>query len=995
MSLGINALWRARPQRPLGLLIPRESRFVLRPPSIRPSFTSSLFSTRARFSFPDSNKHTSPVDIGEETGEGQWNNDDKFSEPPPVRRIEVVGRTDEARELRAWLSQAPKRERKNIKRLKTDVEDLEESLERSTLAGSVLVKPAKTYPNKRETHGSSMAHHKSTSAQVYLDRNIQNLLRQGIHVNPDSTNWRHVLSLLASRTPEESIEWIEDGMKIELREQALAAIMNDGGDGKIGAIRRRTGASIKISRAETPSDVSALLISGTRSAINSATAEFRRIAGRITITRLWKPLAPGEAETESFSEDDFFVPPLTREEGGVWHRFKVDYNAYTTAWPTHMSHTSFEQYVASLTDSIILPHLNSVLYNSAKHAVRLDHERAVARRLQRVFSNPEARPWITCSALKLALYFLCQKGDKYLPEVRSIFVGMDRYGLQMDADVFNLMLLAPTKTRHLRKFRQTILLMTRRGFAPNLDTWILFLRMFESIEVRSYILQAMNSKNLLGTPVAIQRIAVEMASFDAEHAMNERKDLSTFMQEQTERYGPDWLTSDAANPVLNVLCRHGRFRDAFELLDRMRAHMESIPMDFEADRIAHRPDVVSFNTIVSHATTQGKMVVAINAVRKMRTAAFATQADRVTFHLLFDMAWKARLRSTISVIWKYASLARVTTWRMRQRVASLLSGEPVEGEWDTNHGISPTVYAQLGGERLARDLVGGEQALAKIRSLGEGRHRAELGVLAAKCWPEAFGDAGPRVSLGHVLSLAFLKDHLCLSAKRKRRAYPAEDLEERLRMRSLGLSLRERRSIKEFGHGDFAAYKGQGAEPIKPEDKWTFAVMLAQNKKRLEVLHAPSQTDGEQTLVDEQENDPSQTDGEQTLVDEQENDPEDPDPDHEESTPRTVAILDSEVWADAWREDQGLEVEAPPRHELQTSNEDSILAALGRLEVNYLSFRKVVSVSEDDDGFDEWAADKAEDGLYENPEIAWRQIRRRSSRGMSTTVENGGVASGE
>ncbi|KAL1857556.1 hypothetical protein Daus18300_010314 [Diaporthe australafricana] len=979
MSLGINAIWRARPQRPLGLLIPRESRFVLRPPFIHTPFTSSLFSTRPPLSFPDSKEHSDAVEQGQETDEGQRDNGDEPSETPPVRRIEVVGRTDEARELRAWLSQEPKRERKKVKGPKTDLDDLEESLERSTLAGSVLVKPAKTYPNKRESRKSSRAHHKSTSTQIYLDRNLQNMIREGNHVNPECTDWRHVLSLLASRTPEESVEWIEDGMKIELREQALAAVMNDGGDEKIGAIRRRSGASIKVLRAENPSDASALSISGTRAAINNATAEFRRIAGSITITRLWTPLAPGEAKTETFSDDDFFVPPLTREEGGLWHRFKVDYNAYTTPWPTHMSHTSFEQYVASLTDSIILPHLNSVLYNPAKHAVRLDHERAVARRLQRVFSNFEARPWISCSALKLALYFLCRKGDKYLPEVRSIFVGMDRYGLQMDADVFNLMLRAPTKTRHLRKFRQTILLMTRRGFAPNLDTWILFLRMFESVEVRSYILQAMNSKNLLGTPVAIQRVAEEMASFDAEHAMNEGKDLPTFMQEQADRYGLDWLTRDAANPVLDVLCRHGRFRDAFELLDRMHAHVESIPMDFQADRIAHRPDVVSFNTIISHAHTQGKMVVAINAVRKMRTAAFTTQADRVTFHLLFEMAWKARLRSTISIIWKYASLARLTTWRMRQRVASLLSGEPVEGEWDTEHGISPTVYAQLGGERLARDLVGGEQALAKIRALGEGRHRAELGVLAAKCWPEAFGDFGPRVSLGHVLSLAFLKDHLCLSAKRKSRAYPVQDMEERIRMRPLALSLRKRRSIQEFGHGDLAVYKGKEGEPVKAEDKWIFAVVVAQNRKKLTVLHVPSQFDGDETLADEQEYSPGE-----------------PDPDHSEaSTPRTVAILDPEVWADAWREDQGLDIEAPPRHELQTSNEDDILAALGRLEVNYMSFRKVVSVSEEDDGLDDFAADKAEDGLYENPEIAWRQIRRPHSREKSSMVEHGGRTSGK
>ncbi|KAJ0119915.1 meiotically up-regulated 65 protein [Diaporthe amygdali] len=970
MSLGISALWRARPQRQLGLLIPRESPLVLRLPFNHPSITSSFFSTRARLSFPETATDTGSGDQGREAGDEQRDDANESREPPLVRRVEVVGRSDEAKELRTWLSEAPKRERKRVKRPKSDLDDLEESLERSKLARSVFVKPARNYPNKRESRQSLRAHHKSVSTQVHLDRNVQNLLKEGIYINPHSTDWRNVLSLLVSRTPEESVQWIEDGMKIELIEQKLAVIMSNGGDEKIGAIRRRTGASIKVSRAETPSETSTLLISGTRAAINSATAEFRRIAGRITITRLWAPLAPGEVETESFSDNDFFVPPLTREEGGLWHRFKVDYNVYTTSWPTHMSHASFEQYVASLTDSVMLPHLNSVLYNPTKHAVMLDHERAVARRLQRAFRNYEARPWVSCSALKVALSFLCRRGDKYLPEVRSIFVSMDRFGLRMDADVFNTMLRAPTKTRHLRKFRQTVLLMTRRGFSPNLDTWLLFLRMVESVEVKSYILQEMNSKNLLGTPIAIQRVAEEMAPFDAEHAMTQGKDLATFVQEQNDRYGPDWLTRDAANPVLDVLCRHGRFRDAFEVLDRMHAHLESIPMEFQADRIAHEPDVISFITIISHAKTQGKMIVAINAVRKMRTGAFRTHVDRVIFGLLFELAWKSRLRSTISIIWKYASLVRLTTWRMRQRVALLLSGKPKQvGDF----GISESTHTQLGGERLARDLVGGEEALAKIRSLAEGRDRAELGVLAAKAWPEAFNDFGPMVSFGHVLTQAFLRDRSCLSIRKRRCSSPTEDV-RKFQLNAMPL---RKRLKEELGHGDLAPVEDEVSGPIWPDDKWELDGMLGHGKKKLTALHVPSYCSEKQSPAD------GQDDGSER-------------PHTYHRAPRTsaqrtsIAILDPQVWADAWGGDQGPEADATPRHDLQRSNEDDILAALGKLEENYLSFRKVVSVAEDG-GFDGWASDGGWSG---DSESDWRQVMaRKPAWERDAKVENDRIGS--
>lgn len=965
MSLGINAIWRARPQRSLGLLIPRESPLVLRPPYIRPSITSSLFSTRARLSFPDAVKDIGPAVERPEQSEGEQDDVDEPREPLPVRRTEVVGQTEEARELREWLSEEPKRERKKNKRAKSDLGELEEELERSKLAKSVFVKPARTYRNKKESRKSWRAHQESISTQVYFDRNLQNIMKHGTYVNPAFTDWRHVLSLLQSRTPEESDQWIEDGMKIELSERKFEAIMNNGGDEKIGAIRRRTGTSIKVSRADSPTAPSTLLVSGTRAAINSATAEFRRIAGRITITRLWAPLGPGEAETESFSEDDFFVPPLTREEGGLWKRFKVDHNVYTTSWPTHMSFRSFERYVASLTDSVILPHLNSVLYNPTKHAVLLDHERAVARRLHRAFNNFEAKPWISCSALKLALSFLCRRGDKYLPEARGIFNSMDRFGLRMDADVFNMLLKAPAATRHLRKFRQTVIVMTRKGFAPNLDTWILFLRMFESVEVKSYILQAMNSKNLLGTPEAIRRVAEEMAPFDAEHAMSQGKDLSTFLQEQDERYGPDWLTRDAANPVLDVLCRHSRFQDAFQLLDRMHSYVEAIPVEYEADRIPYKPDVSSFNTIISHARTQGKIPVAVNTLRKMKTTAFATQADRVTFEHLFEMAWKSRLRSTVSIIWKYASFARLTTWRMRQRVSALLRGEPKAAEREADHGISASSYKQLGGEMLARDLVGGERALARIRALAEGRHPSELGVLAAKCWPEAFHDFGPMVSLAHVLSQSVLRDLACLAARRVNGGIPAEAARVNV------MNVRKRTPVKEVGSADLAPLEDEGLTPIGASDRWVLDALLGSGKKKLGVLRVPS------TTADVDADDSVDDLGEET--DQQDL--------QEDGTPAKsvrrvrVAILDPEVWGDL----RGQALPPSAKHDLQIRNEDGILAALDKLEEeNYLSFRKVVTVAVEGDEFDDWsvaAVDAAREGLDGESESEWRGIMSSEESG--------------
>jgi pentatricopeptide repeat protein len=909
--------------------------------------------------------------------------DDPYK-PRQVQRAAVVGDAEEARELREWLSQTPKRERKTAKAPKSDYDDLEEQLERSKLAKSVLVKPARAYPSKRETRERWRAHQASLSAQVYFDRNVQNLLQQDIPVSPYSTDWRHVLSLLKLKTPTESDEWIEDGMKIELPAHKFEAIMANGGDEKIGAIRRRTGASIKVAKADNPTAPSTLLVSGTRAAINSAAAELRRIAGRITITRLWAKLGPDEARTESFSEDDFLVPPLTREEGGLWRRHKVNHNVYSTSWPLHMSARSFERYVAALTDSVIFPHINSPNYKPTKHAVLLDHERAVARRLRRAFTNDEVKPWISCSALKLALNFLCRGGDKYLPEARAIFDTMDQFGLRMDVDVFNIMLKGPSLTRNLRKFQQLVVQMTRKGFAPNLDTWILFLRMFESVEVKSYILQAMNSNNLLSIPEAIRRVAEEMAPFDTEHAIRKGKDLSTFLAEQDDRYGEDWLTRDAANRVLDVLCSHGRFQDAFELLDRMHAYVKSIPGGYEADRIPYKPDVISFNTIISHAKTHGKMPVAVNALRKMKTTAFASQPDRDTFGILFEIAWKSRLRSSVSVIWKYASFARLTTWRMRQRVAALLRGpeHPQHGNKrrETTHSISRSTYTELGGEDLARDLVGGDRALDRIRSLAEGRHPSELGVLAAKCWPEAFDNFGPRISLAHVLLQAVLRDLACLAARKKKKEIPAEAAKLN------AMPLRKRTAKREFWLGDLAPLEEEGAEPIRAADKWVLDALLGPENRKLKALRFPPETEEQEEEDDDDDYDADNLDG---LPDQEKRSTM---PENSLTKPcgyqrKPVVILNPAVWADIWAGEEGKdepreEVEgqveagkAPSssspspsprrRHDMQIRNENDILCALGRLEAEYFtSFRKTVYVGDEGGYRDiESGVDRPRDGL--------------------------------
>ncbi|ROV98533.1 hypothetical protein VSDG_04221 [Cytospora chrysosperma] len=943
MSLGITTLWRVRPQQRLGLLIPREPPLLFNgPPTCR--FTQKpLVTIVTRVSYSNTAGDPSPSgDEAEAQAKADHDTDrdhvDDIPTSAPIRKVEVGGRIEKP-------NLGPRIRRRGDRAPNDEVQKLEESLERSKFSRSILVEPFKTYPHKQATRESWRDHYKSVSAQAYFHRSRQNSIKSGKAINRHTTDWRRVLGLLAKHTHEQPKGWIEDGIKIELPERAFKRIVDEGGDIKIGAIRRRTGAYIKASRAEGSGDRPLLLLSGSRQAINRATEEIRNIAGSITITRLPSPPTPGGESTKSFNRQGLFMPPLSREEGGRFRRFKVDYDISTIPWPDPMSHLAFEKYVASLTDSVILPHLDSEIYSPTKYALLSDHERAVARQLQDAFTRRDALPWTSCSALKLALSFLCEKGDKYLPEARSIFVAMDQHGLFKDVDIFNILLKAPTKTRNLQKFQQTLLLMIRRGFAPNLDTWMLFLRMVKSVEVRSYILQAMHMKNLLGTPKAIQRVAEEMARFDADHALMLGKSLDTFIQEQDERYGPDWLTRDAGNQLISVLCRYRRYSEAFQLLKRMHLRAESIPVQFEADAIAARPNVTSFNTIMSVAKEQGKLNVLGNTLRLMKTVAFATQPDRVTLHLLFETAWHLRMRTTISVIWRYASLARLTTWRMRQRVAALLAFQPDETAFSTNCGITLSAYRRLGGENLAHDLAGGKEALDKIRSIVTGHSRSDLAVFASKVWPTAFDDFGPTVSLASSLTLAASRDWAFFQAQKEGQKALSQ-LRRRTKPKILPLGNKRPSAA---GWVDLARLDHVHPDQILPEDKWEsgWDELRDINVPRWEGFKESEGAGiydrfGQELKPEDDVEEIAAADGlgpkDGALV-------------RKVTHGKEMLLMDPKLWANGDGTVPTDEHQGPPRWSLlQNDMEQKILAALGEMEEAYLKMQKEILSSQDWDG---------------------------------------------
>jgi hypothetical protein len=291
------------------------------------------------------------------------------------------------------------------------------------------------------------------------------------------------------------------------------------------------------------------------------------------------------------------------------------------------------------------------------------HDEAVVKQLHEVLNDPATQRALSPEAFKSALAFVTRKGHMYRPHVRAFFVRMEVLNMPMDTEVFNMLAESAVKGRDLRSFSTVIRLMINRGFQPDLYTWILFLRLIKSEEVKRYILHAMNHRGLLDRPTAIRQIAREMAPQDIDRALQQGKDLESFLSHQEGLYGPGWLSIGAANKIVDFLGRYGKFDMCADFVDIM------------ATTEVARPDVVTLNTILTHCKVQNDLHRAVDFLSRFeRQLASPVTPNAITYHLLSELGWRHKLPHVTGIIWRYSCLVNQTSNRMRFRAAKLLTG---------------------------------------------------------------------------------------------------------------------------------------------------------------------------------------------------------------------------------------------------------------------------------------------------------------------------------
>ncbi|KAK3941245.1 putative pentatricopeptide repeat domain-protein [Diplogelasinospora grovesii] len=575
---------------------------------------------------------------------------------------------------------------------------------------SVVVKPVTEYPSKHETRQSLRKNHQALTQQRRLE-----YLRIANRTRPP--DWRVILQNLSKFTPTYSPEYVNDAVKVIIPKDSTDMLLSDV-ENNVWDIRSRTGCVMKLYRGKKNAEEPYLVLSGERAAVDTAVEDILKVTKKVTVLLLSDK--NGETILHNGTEDgssDGALPqsPVTidrRRPTGDHRPYNLETSVDAIPQPEEWTKESFEQYVAALTLGRLPPNLESQLYPKGEK-----HEMAVISRLHAVFNDPATRAAVSNSALKLALTYIAKRGHSFKPDARALFVRMEMLGLRMDTEVFNILAMSHVKAKDLRSFQTTIRLMIRRGHQPNLRTWTLFLRLIEAEEVKRYILHAMNHKGLFSAPLAVKAVASEMAEHDTYRAIQLGQDLKTFLAGQEALYGPEWLSNRAADKVIDVLGRYGRFDDIAEFLRILYA----------SENPTLQPSTVTLNTVITHCKLQNQIDAAIDFVQLFEehgakqdggTAAF----DPVTYHLLFEMAWKLKKPNTVSVIWRYAYLVNATSYRMRRRGAMLLLAGSQSQEGSTT---TTTRWAS----RVAK-LAAGRAAVASAGKSDPEAHRLAMQALA-------------------------------------------------------------------------------------------------------------------------------------------------------------------------------------------------------------------------------------------------------------------------
>ncbi|KAK3373276.1 hypothetical protein B0T24DRAFT_593503 [Lasiosphaeria ovina] len=500
---------------------------------------------------------------------------------------------------------------------------------------SVFVEPYTKYPSRQETERHEQLRLAQVKAQIgfQLDRRRRDVTR-----DPD---WRVTLWFLKNSTRDRSGRLNgPSAVRVHFTKDSTPLLISgDGGKNGLWNLASRTGCQVTLHSGQGEQDGPFLFLSGPPDRISSAVSDILAVTKSVLVVAV-----SGDTEDILHDGGQMMIPPLElpAEQGSdhapnsyIHDPLPEQQNRRYAFWrPKTWTKESFERYVTFLIYS-----LPPAFTAPAFHADEVVHE------LISVFELPAASQFVSDSAFNLALVYMVRKTDKYRGAIRikypydRLHARARKLGLSIDTQVHNLLLEPAVTLRNLKKFKDGLWKLVRAGHAPDFQTWMHFLRMFAAEEVKRYIIHAMYGKGFLRTQDEIRELAQEMAELDIYRSIQLGHSMTSFLAAQDALYGPGWLTKLAAEKILDILGRHGRFHDMEKFLEIMDA--QSVWTNSR-----------TLMSIIGHCKLQSRLETAYRFVELF--SRYGITLSKTAFKLLFHLAWSRGKPHTLSVIFRYA-----------------------------------------------------------------------------------------------------------------------------------------------------------------------------------------------------------------------------------------------------------------------------------------------------------------------------------------------------
>ncbi|KAK4144259.1 uncharacterized protein C8A04DRAFT_11638, partial [Dichotomopilus funicola] len=514
----------------------------------------------------------------------------------------------------------------------------------------LVVRPVASYPHPREDEWAQVKHRRALVQQARLQQHRQ---QEG------GGDWKSILAMLMKFTGIH--EAPTQRFKVVVPRNSIGDLLSREGH-SLWKIRSERACLMQLMRPiDNLADVDPyVVIRGQSTPVLAAVDDILKIAKGVTVidqSDLSELDAAGSGGDARMQTTTILPQRLT-----VAHRiYELTRRADRIRRPKVWTVKTFDTYVAALVDGVMDPNLARKAYRN-KGGHRENHKDIVARLLYDVFHDPDAAAAVSVPAINLALRYLTPGGETYAHVAQALLKRARELDLRPSTDMCNLVLETAVATKNLLAFESTLSQMVVHKHQPNLQTWLLFLRLIESEEVMRFTVKKMDTKGFFADPVAVRQVAAFMADVDAHRAIQEGQGADAFLAGLRELYGPGWqLNSFAGNRYLDIFGRYSKFDDMTRLLEYWFSCRST------------NPSVVSLNTAIAHCKQHRQMSRAIQFVRMFEEHGRDKVANEITFRLLYMLARKTRKPHTLGAVWRYANRVGMTDSGMREHAIKMIA----------------------------------------------------------------------------------------------------------------------------------------------------------------------------------------------------------------------------------------------------------------------------------------------------------------------------------